>query len=294
MSERQSILQPPLRKEYILRPASAAEHGDVARALSPWERLTNVNVLRKIVVLLGIVAIWQLYATPLNNPLMFPTFDATAVALWDAVVNGSLIAKSWVSVKTLLVGFSIGVALALTMTCLAVTFRLAADFLETLAAMFNPMPSIALLPMALLWFGLNDKSLIFVLCMSVVWTLSLSTFSGFRSVSPTLRMIGRNYGLGGPSYIFKILVPAAFPSILAGLKLGWLYSWRTLVAAELVFGTSSWSEGLGYFIYQNKAELQIAYVFSGLFSIILVGFLVENLIFRRIELRTVRKWGMQS
>jgi NitT/TauT family transport system permease protein len=105
------------------------------------------------------------------------------------------------------------------------------------------------------------------------------------SVSNTLRMVGQNYGLSGLRYVFGILIPAAFPSILTGLKIGWAFAWRTLIAAELVFGVSSGSGGLGWFIPS---------VFAGLLSVILIGLFVENFIFRVIEQATIRKWGMQA
>src|SRR5207344_3161247 len=136
-------------------------------------------------------------------------------------------------------------------------------------------------------------SIIFVLVHSVLWAVALNTHSGFRSVSNTLRMVGRNYGLRGPRYIAGILIPAAFPSILTGLKIGWAFSWRTLIAAELVFGVSSGSGGLGWFIYENKNQLEIPNVFAGLLTVILIGLVVENLVFHTIERRTVRRWGMQ-
>ena len=100
--------------------------------------------------------------------------------------------------------------------------------------------------------------------------------------------------LGGLRYVWHILIPAAFPSILTGLKIGWAFSWRTLIAAELVFGVSSGSGGLGWFIYENKNQLEIPNVFAGLFTVIVIGLLVENVIFRVVEARTVRKWGLQS
>jgi NitT/TauT family transport system permease protein len=90
----------------------------------------------------------------------------------------------------------------------------------------------------------------------------------------------------------KILIPAAFPSILIGLKVGWAFAWRTLIAAELIFGVSSGQGGLGWFIYENKNLMDIPNVFAGLFSVIFIGLIVENLIFRTIEARTLRKWGM--
>jgi NitT/TauT family transport system permease protein len=127
----------------------------------------------------------------------------------------------------------------------------------------------------------------------VLWAVALNTYSGFRAVSPTLRMVGQNYGLSKVGYVTRILIPAAFPSILTGLKVGWAFAWRTLIAAELVFGVSSGSGGLGWYIFEQKNQLLIPNVFAGLLTVILFGLLVENLIFRTIENRTVRRWGMQ-
>jgi NitT/TauT family transport system permease protein len=172
--------------------------------------------------------------------------------------------------------------------------RIGTDFLETMTSMFNPLPAIALLPLALIWFGLGNGSLIFVLVHSVTWAIALNTHSGFLSVSNTLKMVGRNYGLTGPRYIWKILIPAAFPSILTGLKIGWAFAWRTLIAAELVFGVSSGSGGLGWFIFENKNTLDIPNVFAGLLTVIIIGLVIENVIFRTIENQTIGRWGMQS
>ncbi|MGN6460339.1 MAG: ABC transporter permease, partial [Pseudolabrys sp.] len=158
---------------------------------------------------------------------------------------------------------------------------------------FNPLPAIALLPLALIWFGLGIPSLVFVIVHSVLWAVSLNTLSGFRSVPEVLRMTGRNYNLSGVRFVTKILMPAAFPAILAGLKIGWAFAWRTLIAAELVFGVSSRSGGLGWYIFESRAELQTAQVFAGLLAVIVIGLLVESVIFRTIEARTLQRWGMQ-
>ena len=133
-----------------------------------------------------------------------------------------------------------------------------------------------------------------MLIHSVLWPVALNMHSGFKGVSRTLRMVGANYGLGGLRQVAYILLPAAFPAILAGLKIGWAFGWRTLIAAELVFGVSSGNGGLGWFIYENKNTLEIPSVFAGLLTVILIGLVVENLIFRTIEQRTVRRWGMAS
>jgi NitT/TauT family transport system permease protein len=268
--------------------------GVVTRPISTLERLFDIGLFRKALILVALAAAWQMYASWLDNPLLVPTFTATLKALVAGIVSGGLLQKAWYSIRVLLILFGTGLALAAALTVFAICTRAGTDLLELLTAMFNPLPAIALLPLALLWFGLGYGSLVFVLVHSVLWAVTLNTHSGFLSVSNTMRMVGRNYGLRGLGYVKKILIPAAFPSILAGLKIGWAFAWRTLIAAELVFGVSSGSGGLGWFIYETKNQLDIPSVFAGLLTVILIGLFVENVVFLTVERRTVRRWGMQS
>ena len=283
-----------MREDVYHQPVDATQFGVVAKPLSAWEKVYNVTIVRKLVILIALAVAWEIYARWLNNPLLFPTFGTTVEAFVDGFVHGTLLLKAWTSIKVLLVGYAAGIALAALLTVLAITSRIGTDFLETLTAMFNPLPAIALLPLALIWFGLGAGSIVFVLIHSVLWAVALNTHSGFLAVSNTLRMVGRNYGLRGLGYVGRILIPAAFPSILTGFKIGWAFAWRTLIAAELVFGVSSGSGGLGWFIYENKNQLEIPSVFAGLLTVIVIGLLVENVIFRSVEARTVRRWGMQT
>ena len=285
-----TMLRPDVYRETV----AASRLGVVEKPLSAWERIYNLTVLRKIAILVVLAAAWEIYARALNNALLFPTFGATVEAFFDALLHGTLLLKAWTSIKVLLIGYAAGVLLAAVLTVVAISSRIGTDFLETLTSMFNPLPAIALLPLALIWFGLGAGSIVFVLIHSVLWAVALNTHSGFLAVSDTLRMVGHNYGLRGLSYVGRILIPAAFPSILTGLKVGWAFAWRSLIAAELVFGVSSGSGGLGWFIYENKNQLEIPNVFAGLLTVIIIGLIVENVIFRTVEARTVRRWGMQS
>jgi NitT/TauT family transport system permease protein len=281
------------RQDFINETLASTDAPVVEIPLSLWERLANSPVARKLFILAVLAVVWEAYARWLYNALLFPTLGATLAALWNGLASGELVERSWVSLSVLLIGYSAGVALAFIFAVVAITSRLGNDFLETLTAMFNPLPAIALLPLALLWFGLGIGSLVFVLIHSVLWAVALNTHAGFKAVPETTRMVGRNYGLSGIALVWKILLPAAFPSILAGLKIGWAFAWRTLIAAELVFGTTSGSGGLGWYIYENKNEIEIPNVFAGLLTVILIGLIVENLIFRVVEIRTVQRWGMQ-
>jgi NitT/TauT family transport system permease protein len=287
-------LEPPRRPEREIELDTMGTVGDAARPLSTAERLLQITGVRRLIVVVVLCLLWQLYAMWLNNNLLFPTLGETLEALYDALVNGPLIQRTLTSLQILLMGYAAGLALAGIFTTLAITTRVGTDFLSTLTAMFNPLPAIALLPLALLWFGLGAKSLVFVIIHSVLWAVALNTHSGFTSVSPTLRMAGQNCGLRGISYVALLLVPAAFPSILTGLKIGWAFAWRTLIAAELVFGVSSRSGGLGWFIFENRNQLEIPSVFAGLLTVIVIGLVVESVIFRSIENVTIRRWGMQS
>ena len=277
----------------VYDPADAATDA-VQRPLPACSRLWANGTLRKTLLIVVLGVVWELYARRLDNPLLFPTCGETLEALWRILGNGVLPARTAASLRVLLLGYLGGAALAAVMTVLAINTRLGTDMLETLTAMFNPLPAIALLPLALIWFGLGDGSLVFVLVHSVLWAVALNTHAGFLGVSRTLRMIGRNYELRGLRYVLQILVPAAFPSILTGLKIGWAFAWRTLIAAELVFGVSSGRGGLGWFIFENRNTLDIASVFAGLLTVIIIGLLIENLVFRTIERRTVQRWGIQN
>lgn len=286
-----SLLSSP-RKEFEtdLQPLLSVP---VERELPLRQRLWQQGWLRKSLILIMLAVLWEVIARIQNNDLLLPSFMQTANALYGGLLSGELLGKVWISLVVLLKGYLIGIVLAFGLTTLAVSTQFGRDLLSTLTSMFNPLPAIALLPLALLWFGLGQNSLIFVLVHSVLWASALNTYAGFLGVSETLRMAGRNYGLKGMRFVLFILIPAALPSILAGLKIGWAFAWRTLIAAELVFGATSGKGGLGWYIFQNRNELYTDKVFAGLAVVILIGLLVENLVFDTLERVTVKRWGMQ-
>lgn len=284
--------EPPVRPEYVL-PLVPVPADTGPRPYPLALRLWRSAWPRKLVLLAALAAVWEAAARWAGNDLLLPAFLQAAHALADGVASGELPRYVSVSLWTLLQGYAAGVAGAFVLTTLAMSTRIGRDVLETLTAMLNPLPAIALLPLALLWFGLGQGSLIFVLMHSVLWPLALATYAGFRAVPETLRMAGRNYGLGPLAIVTQILVPAALPAILSGLKIGWAFAWRTLIAAELVFGTTSGKGGLGWYIYQSRNELFTDRVFAGLAAVIAIGLLFEHLVFQSVERLTIRRWGMQ-
>ena len=251
--------------------------------------------LAKVVVVTTLVVVWEVGTRLFHvSPLLFPPASSVLRALGQSVLQGEVPEYAAQSLRVLLAAMAIGAALTLLLTSAAVTTKTGSAVLETLTSMFNPLPAIALMPLSLLWFGLGTGSLIFVVVHSVLWPMALNTYTGFVTVPPTLRKVGQSFGLSGWAYVAGILLPAAFPHILAGVKIGWAFAWRTIIAAEMVFGVAGSQGGLGWFIYQNRFEMNTDLVFAGLLTVILIGLLVEHLFFRWLERRTVLRWGMST
>jgi NitT/TauT family transport system permease protein len=280
------------RPDFVVERLGKPDQTYVVLPLPLWQRLLDNDGLRRALLLVALGLVWQTYAVWVDNDLIFPKLSDVLVALWKSTINGVLPARTWNSLHTLLIGYTLGIGLGIAITTAAIVTRVGNDLLATLTSMFNPLPAIALLPLALLWFGLGQGSIIFVLAHSVLWPFALNTHSGYLSVSETLRMAGRNCGLAPVPYVARVLMPAALPSIIAGLKIAWAFGWRTLIAAELVFGASSAGGGVGWFIFEKRNDLDIPDVFAGLLVIVIIGLVMEGVFFRILEQRTVRKWGM--
>jgi NitT/TauT family transport system permease protein len=286
--------EPLARPEFERTPLDARDIGRIERPLSPLERLWNVQIVRNLAVLLMFVVLWEAYTRIADvPPLLFPSFTDTCAAIAEAFSDHRMLGKIGFTLSSLATGYAVGLLAAAVLVSLASIWRLWADILTTATAMFNPLPSIALLPLAMLWFGLGTFSLVFILIHAVLWAVALNTYVGFQGVSPTQRMVGQNYGLRGVWFAVKILIPAALATVLSGMKIGWAFAWRTLIGAELIFGATARGGGLGWHIFEHSELLNTTQVFAGLFMIILIGVVVEYLIFRTVELRTVRRWGMQ-
>jgi NitT/TauT family transport system permease protein len=244
-----------------------------------------------LLLLLGWEATARLFAA---SPLLLPPASVVLASLARSLASGEIPGYAAQSLKVLLSGLAIGAVLALLLAGLGATTRVGAVVLETLTAMFNPLPAIALMPLALLWLGLGTRSLLFVVVHSVLWPLSLSIYSGFTSAPSTLRAVGQNLGLRGFHFVAGILLPAAVPHLLSGLKIAWAFAWRTIIAAEMVFGVAGSQGGLGWFIYENRFEMNTDLVFAGLVTVVLIGLAVENILFAWLERKTVVRWGMSS
>lgn len=252
---------------------------------------------RKLLVILAIFVIWEL-AVRLGdvNTLLFPPFSAVVASLMAGLGVGGppeLWGYIWQTLSVILQSFAISILLAIILTSLALVSRFAKDFLHVVTGMFQPLPSIALLPMAILWFGFTRESLVFVVVMSMVWPIASSLTVGFATVPRTLVSLGRNYELGAIGTLLQIMLPAALPMLISGLRVGWGFGWRTVVAAELVFGSTGSSGGIGWYINNSRLFMNVADGFAGILLVIIIGLAMES-VFLFIQKKTTMRWGTEA
>jgi NitT/TauT family transport system permease protein len=256
-----------------------------------WSRIPVA--MRYALIVFVILLIWQAYVTlgHVNKLLVSSPIDVAAALAAD-LRSGKLVSTTFATLQNLVEGMIIGALVGFGLASLAVFSKVGHDLLSVLSAIFNPLPSIAILPLAMIWFGLRPESIVFVVALATVWPVAINTDTGFRTISPTTQLAARNLGLRGWRLVFDVLLPAALPSIITGLKASWAFGWRTVVAAELVFGVAGSAGGLGWYINNARYFLNTATIFAGLVVISILGILVEA-IFGIVERRTVVKWGMK-
>jgi NitT/TauT family transport system permease protein len=259
------------------------------RALG-WGRIPAV--VRYTVVAGVLVLVWHVYAVH-KGPLVMATPWQSVQAVWDGWKDGSLGHATWTTLRLLFQGIGIGIVVAAALVAFATLSRFGEDVLVFLTAILNPLPGVAVLPLAMLIFGLNETAIRFVLANATIWPLAIAVTTGFKTANQTLVAVGRNIGLSRVRIITDILAPAALPYAVAGLKTAWAFGWRTIIAAELVFGVAGAKGGLGNYINDARLNLLPPRMFAALLMIAVLGVVFETL-FGLLERRTVIRWGMKT
>jgi NitT/TauT family transport system permease protein len=252
---------------------------------------------KKTAVLVGLCVAWELTVRILEvNKLLFPPLSSVVLSLANGLGiggSGELWSYIWETLSIILQSFGISIVLAVIITGLAVSNKWMRELLSVLTGIFQPLPSIALLPMAILWFGFSRQSVVFVVVMAMIWPIASSLTVGFATISPTLYRLGRNYELSPFRLMTEVLLPAALPMMISGLRVGWGFGWRTVVAAELVFGATGSGGGIGWYINNSRLFMNITDGFAGILLVVIVGLITESL-FRMVQHFTTHKWGTES
>lgn len=249
--------------------------------------------LIKISAILSFLIAWELIARAgIFSKFLFPSVSDSIT--WALQNWGRLLRASYDTLRLLLTALAISTCISLSVGSLASISKKFRRISEALVSTFNPLPSISLLPFALLWFGLGEEPILFVTCFGSLWPFILNITNGFTTINKTYLDVGRNYGLKNYKLVSHIMIPAAFPYILTGFRCAWGIAWRSVVAAELVFGAVGISGGLGWIIYANRFKLNAPGMVAAIAAISVIGILTENILLEFLERKTVKKWGMKN
>lgn len=259
-----------------------------------YSYLTASSTVRRGIIFCCLLVLWQVYVWVAQVPaLLIPSPITVAQVLWRDLTSQKLLQAILSTLSVLCTGMVLGIVLGTVLAAFAKVSRFGQDLLIVLSSMLNPLPAIAVLPLVMIWFGFTSLSIIIVTAHATTWPIALNTEMGLSTINPTILMVGKNLGLDGMRLVREIMLPAALPHILTGLRTAWAFGWRTVIAAEIVFGTGGATGGLGWQINNSRYFLQTDRVFAGLVVIAALGLAVDY-IFRLIEIRTVEKWGMKQ
>jgi NitT/TauT family transport system permease protein len=222
-------------------------------------------------------------------PALLPTLPAVARALYTATLDGTMITHAFFTLYRVLFGFALAVVVALPLGVLMARFRPVEHFVLPLASALMPIPSLAWVPIFILWFGLGDTVSILIVFYAALFPMLLNTWSGVRSVNPLWLRAAGAMGADEKSLFWKVIIPGAFPFIITGVRQAFLRAWIAVVGAEMI-AASNW--GLGWVIFDAKEFLNADVMMASLVVIGAIGFLFERLVFGSLEQATVVRWGM--
>lgn len=248
--------------------------------------------LKAIWVILALI-IWESIARFSSvTSLAFPSLTLIGKALIESIISGEIINQMAFSLGLIILGLIISILLALIMSSLSIVNPIVENLVQTSISIFHPLPGIALLPLIILWIGTGSKAVVFIIIHSVLWPMILNMVAGFKAIPQVYKKIGRNYEFSTGKIISKIYIPASLPYIIAGLKIGWARAWRAAISAEMIFGATGGRGGIGWYIFNKRVFMDTPGLFAGLIVIIIIGILVEDLAFGKLEETTIKKWGI--
>ena len=256
-----------------------------------WRRIARA-VLPPIVAAILFVAIWQaLWACAIWPEYQLPAPAAVGRELLDQARGAHALAIIWVSVHRAAFGFALGVTIGTPLGLILAKVPLLRSAFAPLLSGLQSLPSVAWVPAAILWFGIQPTAIYFVVLLGSVPSIANGMLAGVDQIPPILVRVGTVLGAGRLANARYILLPAALPGYLAGLKQGWAFSWRSLMAAELIANSPQLGEGLGQYLQNGQSLSDMPTVTSAIVLILLVGIGVELLVFRPLERSVLRTRG---
>jgi len=247
------------------------------------------GAVRRIVFFIALLAVWQALASiGLWPEYILPSPLSVVQTLARGFQNGTFLIGIAVSMERILIGFGISAVAGMVLGLALGRIRVLDETLGSLVLGLQTLPSICWLPLALLWFGLSETAILFVVVMGALLSITLATEAGVKNTPPLYLRAARNLGADGWRLYALVILPAALPAIITGMKLGWSFAWRSLMAGELLYV----SLGLGQLLNMGRELNDMSQVIAVMLVIIAIGLAVDRLIFAPLESRVRERWGL--
>jgi NitT/TauT family transport system permease protein len=249
---------------------------------------------RSLLAILFFVALAVIWAAIVRARIWSPVLLPSPRSVWEYLVSagrdGSLLSASMVTLRRLLAGYAIGIAIGLPLGLLTAASTFVEDTIGVLALGLQTLPSVCWVPLALLWFGQTEAAMLFVVVMGTLWSVVIATETGVRNVPPIYRRAALTMGSKRLHIWLKVILPAALPFIVSGMKQGWAFAWRSLMAAE-IFVTILTGFGLGQLLHYGRELNAMEQVIAIMLVIVVIGLLADKIFFSPIEKFLHRRWG---
>lgn len=239
----------------------------------------------------GLLGLWQvLYSLKLWSPVLLPAPADVMVYLYDASLDGSLWTSIAVTMKRLLIGYTIGLIAGVPIGMATARLRVLRDTVGVLALGLQGLPSVCWVPLALLWFGQTEGAMLFVVIMGTLWSVILATETGVRNVNPIYVRAAATMGSKRLHTLSRVILPASLPFIVSGMKQGWAFAWRSLMAAE-IYVTILTGFGLGHLLHYGRELNAMEQVIGVMLVIVTIGVAADKIFFSPWENFLHRRWG---
>ncbi len=249
--------------------------------------------IRKILIFVGLILFWEIIAQIGIYPeTIFPKMSDILFELFIAFTEKTLLNTVIYSIIILLKGMIITFILSFLLVLLSEINIWLNDFLELLITIAHPLPGIAIIPLVILWIGIGENAILFITVHAMLWPVVVNLKSGITSINDSYLKMGKAFNFNFYKKIKHIYFMNLIPNLISGLKIAWARGWRALISSEMVFGVVGSTSGLGWYIFEQRVYMNTKGLYAGLFVIIILGFMIESLVFKKLEKNTVEKWGI--
>ena len=224
------------------------------------------------------------------SPVLLPAPESVASYLWSSILDGTLEEATLVTIRRLLVGYCIGLLVGLPLGLLTARFKICEDTIGVVALGLQTLPSVCWVPLTLLWFGQTENAMLFVVIMGSLWSVVIAADNGVRHVPPIYARAARTMGSKRFHIWYAVILPASLPFLVSGMKQGWAFAWRSLMAAE-IYVTILTGFGLGQLLHFGRELNAMDQVIGIMFVIVVIGLLVDKILFSPWESFLHRRWG---